>query len=229
MAAAMALQRVGARVTRSTSAAARLPTQLCRPVGLPWCSHAARLPPPAGFRQLGSAAGGGDPKKEGEVPPAPAAKGEEENGEGKEEEYDAGMYTLPNAITAGRIACSPIVGAIVNTPNLNTISRRPPALTRNWRLLVLLCGLGHAGWLICTEAYMPALVLGAVAASSDAVDGYIARNYNLTSKFGALLDPAADKIMILCLGCRSEARPPHRLQCAPPGGGALCPLSPATT
>lgn len=34
-----------------------------------------------------------------------------------------------------------------------------------------------------------------VAGISDVADGYIARKYNLTSKFGAILDPLADKLM----------------------------------
>lgn len=36
------------------------------------------------------------------------------------------------------------------------------------------------------------------AAITDAVDGWIARKYNQGSKLGALLDPAADKIMMIC-------------------------------
>lgn len=35
------------------------------------------------------------------------------------------------------------------------------------------------------------------AAISDAVDGYIARHFNQTSKLGAILDPLADKLMLL--------------------------------
>ena len=35
------------------------------------------------------------------------------------------------------------------------------------------------------------------AAISDAVDGYIARHFNQMSKLGAILDPLADKLMLL--------------------------------
>ena len=56
------------------------------------------------------------------------------------------------------------------------------------------------------EAYrFWALICFAVAAISDGVDGYIARKYNQRSVLGKLLDPLADKallvsaLMILCL------------------------------
>ncbi|MBT8098848.1 MAG: CDP-diacylglycerol--glycerol-3-phosphate 3-phosphatidyltransferase [Gammaproteobacteria bacterium] len=39
------------------------------------------------------------------------------------------------------------------------------------------------------------LVFG-VAAITDFVDGYIARNYGMTSRFGQFLDPVADKLMV---------------------------------
>ena len=35
-----------------------------------------------------------------------------------------------------------------------------------------------------------------VAAVTDLLDGYIARNYNQMSRFGAFLDPVADKLMV---------------------------------
>lgn len=37
----------------------------------------------------------------------------------------------------------------------------------------------------------------ALAAISDAVDGFIARHFNQTSRLGAILDPLADKLMLL--------------------------------
>jgi len=37
-----------------------------------------------------------------------------------------------------------------------------------------------------------------VAAITDALDGWIARRYNLRSRIGAVLDPAADKLMLIC-------------------------------
>ncbi|PWJ22325.1 CDP-diacylglycerol--glycerol-3-phosphate 3-phosphatidyltransferase [Jannaschia seohaensis] len=42
-----------------------------------------------------------------------------------------------------------------------------------------------------------ALVLFVVAAITDWFDGYIAREYNQASRFGAMLDPIADKAMVV--------------------------------
>jgi len=42
-----------------------------------------------------------------------------------------------------------------------------------------------------------ALVLFALAGISDGLDGYIARKYNWTSKFGEFADPLADKCLIV--------------------------------
>jgi CDP-diacylglycerol--glycerol-3-phosphate 3-phosphatidyltransferase len=42
-----------------------------------------------------------------------------------------------------------------------------------------------------------ALAVFALAALSDAVDGYIARNFNQHTPFGAVMDPVADKSLLL--------------------------------
>jgi len=43
-----------------------------------------------------------------------------------------------------------------------------------------------------------ALVLFVVAGVSDGVDGLLARRYGWQSRLGSLLDPAADKLLIVC-------------------------------
>lgn len=44
-----------------------------------------------------------------------------------------------------------------------------------------------------------AFILFLAAAVSDFLDGFLARKYSATSKFGSIVDPLADKILIICL------------------------------
>lgn len=54
-------------------------------------------------------------------------------------------------------------------------------------------------WLILAAHDTAALCVFALAGGSDAVDGFIARHWGVGSRFGAWLDPAADKLlMLLC-------------------------------
>jgi cardiolipin synthase (CMP-forming) len=56
-----------------------------------------------------------------------------------------------------------------------------------------------AAWLILSGHDTAALLVFAAAGASDGLDGFIARRWNVTSGFGAWLDPAADKLlMLLC-------------------------------
>jgi cardiolipin synthase len=45
--------------------------------------------------------------------------------------------------------------------------------------------------------YMAALVVFAVAGFTDGLDGYIAKRFNYTSQLGAILDPLADKLLLV--------------------------------
>jgi len=47
------------------------------------------------------------------------------------------------------------------------------------------------------EDYRLALLIFLVAGISDALDGYIAKKYNFVSHFGAVLDPVADKLLLV--------------------------------
>lgn len=51
--------------------------------------------------------------------------------------------------------------------------------------------------LMLKDEFMPALVLFAVAGFSDALDGFLARRYNWTSRIGGLMDPLADKLLMV--------------------------------
>ena len=54
-----------------------------------------------------------------------------------------------------------------------------------------------------------ACVLYSAACLTDWLDGYLARRWNQTSKFGAFLDPVADKLMVaVCLVSLLHAVPP---------------------
>jgi cardiolipin synthase len=51
--------------------------------------------------------------------------------------------------------------------------------------------------LLKNEYYASALLLFVAAGVSDGLDGYIAKKYRVQSKFGAILDPVADKILLV--------------------------------
>ena len=53
------------------------------------------------------------------------------------------------------------------------------------------------GLLMNKGGYLLALILFFLAGMSDYFDGYFARKYNATSQIGEILDPIADKILIL--------------------------------
>jgi len=53
-------------------------------------------------------------------------------------------------------------------------------------------------WLLI-GAYQPALLLAFIAGMSDWVDGVLARRYGWTSRFGGIVDPLADKLMLVSL------------------------------
>lgn len=51
-------------------------------------------------------------------------------------------------------------------------------------------------WLIATERVQAAFWIFLAAGVSDAVDGYIAKNFNAKTDLGAYLDPLADKVLL---------------------------------
>ena len=51
--------------------------------------------------------------------------------------------------------------------------------------------------LISPDGYFLALILFFIAGITDYFDGYLARKYNSTSQIGEILDPIADKILIV--------------------------------
>ena len=71
----------------------------------------------------------------------------------------------------------------LNLPNLITLSRLGLAI-----VLFVLIDLG--------DHWLAATVLFVVAASTDFLDGYIARRYGLITKIGRILDPFVDKVIV---------------------------------
>lgn len=68
-----------------------------------------------------------------------------------------------------------------NIPNLLTLLR-----------LVIV---PFVGYYLYYENYLPATILFAFGGFTDILDGYIARKYNLVTKWGKVFDPLADKLM----------------------------------
>lgn len=52
-------------------------------------------------------------------------------------------------------------------------------------------------WLLLDEHYGTALLLFVIAGVSDALDGFLAKYYGWTSELGGLLDPIADKLLLI--------------------------------
>jgi CDP-diacylglycerol--glycerol-3-phosphate 3-phosphatidyltransferase len=86
------------------------------------------------------------------------------------------LRRLPNQLTLLRIACIPAVVALMNQGQV-------------------VAGLGDdIGW---SKTDVAAGVLFAIAALTDFFDGWIARKYGVESILGKLLDPLADKLLVV--------------------------------
>ena len=77
------------------------------------------------------------------------------------------------------------LGASLNLPNLITIAR------------ILLVPV--IVWAITSDQMLFAFILFLAAGLSDAVDGFLAKRFGMTSEFGSYLDPLADKALIVSI------------------------------
>ena len=74
---------------------------------------------------------------------------------------------------------------MVNLPNLITLAR--------------LLSVPVAIWLVLSDELAAAFWLFVAAGLSDAVDGFIAKRFDQRSHLGALLDPIADKVLLVSM------------------------------
>lgn len=72
---------------------------------------------------------------------------------------------------------------LTNLPNIISIAR--------------LLSVPLAIWLILSSLYQAAFWLFMIAGFSDAVDGFLARQFNAQTPLGAYLDPLADKMLLV--------------------------------
>ncbi len=70
----------------------------------------------------------------------------------------------------------------------------PNALT-----LFRLAAAPFLAWLLLSRAFRQALFLTLIAGLSDWLDGFTARRFGVTGRTGAVLDPAADKTLLVTL------------------------------
>lgn len=70
----------------------------------------------------------------------------------------------------------------------------PNALTMLRLLLIPIYLVVHA-----KGHFIPALIIFLAASFTDLLDGYLARKNNQVTNFGKLMDPLADKVMVICV------------------------------
>ena len=76
---------------------------------------------------------------------------------------------------------------------MNALLRQTPNMLSALRLVAA----PVAAVLILGQVNVAAVCVFVFAGLSDALDGYLAKRFALTSRFGAWLDPAADKLLML--------------------------------
>ncbi len=93
--------------------------------------------------------------------------------------------TVEIRVLPAEAAARPHAGASLSIPNLITLGR------------ILLVPV--VVWAIASHAMLSAFILFVVAGVSDAVDGFLAKRFGMTTVLGAYLDPLADKALIVSI------------------------------
>jgi len=96
--------------------------------------------------------------------------------------YSTGEIIAFSAANAGPRS---LAGILLSIPNLITLGR------------ILMVPV--VVWAIASGAMWIAFVLFLAAGVSDAVDGYLAKRFHMTTELGAYLDPLADKALIVSI------------------------------
>jgi CDP-diacylglycerol--glycerol-3-phosphate 3-phosphatidyltransferase len=93
---------------------------------------------------------------------------------------------IPNLLTIGRVIFAWVFVILLSLVSPRVISAQPSGVDR-------LGEVSQAG----TGLLIAATVVFIIAAITDALDGHLARKWKVESKFGRIMDPMADKLLIL--------------------------------
>jgi len=93
---------------------------------------------------------------------------------------------IPNMLTMGRVGLAIVFVALLSSVSAPTMSTDPSIVDRIGQL--------SSG---STTILIIAAAIFIIAALTDALDGHLARKWKAESKFGRIMDPFADKILIL--------------------------------
>ena len=93
---------------------------------------------------------------------------------------------IPNLLTLGRVVLAWVFVILLSMVSPRTISAQPTGVDR-------LGEVSQPG----TGLLIAATVIFIIAAITDALDGHLARKWKVESKFGRIMDPMADKLLIL--------------------------------
>ena len=93
---------------------------------------------------------------------------------------------IPNLLTLSRVVLAWVFVILLSMVSPRTLSSEPTGIDR-------LGDISQPG----TGLLIAATVVFVIAAITDALDGHLARKWKVESKFGRIMDPMADKLLVL--------------------------------